>query len=148
MRVRNLVEGKWNFERTRRSKRPPWGIRGGTPGESGGNLLKLPDEKAFKWITGAGIPVPPNAQAIVRTGGGGGWGNPLERPAALVADDVAEGLISRQAARDLYGVVLRANLSLDDGATGRLRDRLRSARKARAPKSKQPKKRSRPSRGK
>jgi len=131
MKVRNLVEGKWNFERTRRSKCPPWGIAGGTAGEPGGNLLKLPGEKAFKWITGANIPVPLNSQAIVRTGGGGGWGDPLERDAALVAADAAEGLISRRAARELYGVVLRGSMSFDESATQRLRDRLRSRRKAR-----------------
>jgi N-methylhydantoinase B len=131
MKVRNLVEGKWNFERTRRSKCPPWGIAGGTAGESGGNLLKLPGEKAFKWITGANIPVPLNSLAIVRTGGGGGWGDPLERDAALVAADAAEGLISRRAAHELYGVVLRSSMSLDESATRRLRDRLRSRRKAR-----------------
>ena len=131
MKVRNLVEGKWNFERTRRSKCPPWGIAGGTAGESGGNLLKLPGEKAFKWITGANIPVPLNSLAIVRTGGGGGWGDPLERDAALVAADAAEGLISRRAAHELYGVVLRGSMSLDESATQRLRDRLRSRRKVR-----------------
>ena len=131
MKVRNLVEGKWNFERTRRSKCPPWGIAGGTAGEPGGNLLKLPGEKAFKWITGANIPVPLNSQAIVRTGGGGGWGDPLERDAALVAADAAEGLISRRAAHELYGVVLRGSMSLDESATQRLRDRLRSRRKGR-----------------
>ena len=131
MKVRNLVEGKWNFERTRRSKCPPWGIAGGAAGEPGGNLLKLPGEKAFKWITGANIPVPLNSLAIVRTGGGGGWGDPLERDAALVAADAAEGLISRRAAHELYGVVLRGSMSLDEGATQRLRDRLRSRRKLR-----------------
>ncbi|MGZ3348649.1 MAG: hydantoinase B/oxoprolinase family protein [Xanthobacteraceae bacterium] len=131
MKVRNLVEGKWNFERTRRSKCPPWGIAGGTAGEPGGNLLKLPGEKAFKWITGANIPVPLNSLAIVRTGGGGGWGDPLERDAALVAADAAEGLISRRAAHELYGVVLRGSMSLDESATQRLRDRLRSRRKVR-----------------
>ncbi len=135
-KVRGLVEGRWNFERTRRSKCPPWGIAGGTPGEPGGNLLKLPGEKAFKWISGANIPVPAQAQAIVRTGGGGGWGNPLDRPAAVVAEDAAEELISRKAARDLYGVVLRGNMSLDETATRRLRERLRSARKARSKRSK------------
>lgn len=131
MKVRNLVEGKWNFERTRRSKCPPWGIAGGTAGEPGGNLLKLPGEKAFKWITGANVPVPLNSLAIVRTGGGGGWGDPLQRDAALVAADAAEGLISRRAAHELYGVVLRGSMSLDESATQRLRDRLRSRRKVR-----------------
>lgn len=147
-KVRGLVEGRWNFERTRRSKCPPWGVAGGTPGEPGGNLLKLPGEKAFKWISGANIPVPPQAQAIVRTGGGGGWGDPLQRPAARVAEDAAEGLISRRAARDLYGVALRANLSLDESATARLRERLRSARKAKpAKRSNKPPNRTGPVKG-
>jgi N-methylhydantoinase B len=137
-RVRNLLEGRWNFERTRRSKCPPWGIAGGTPGSPGGNLLKRAGEKKFEWITGANIPVPPNSEGIVRTGGGGGWGDPLERPAALVAEDAAEGLISCKAARDLYGVVLRGNMSLDQTATRRLRDRLRSARRGKPQKSKKP----------
>ena len=141
MKVRNLVEGKWNFERTRRSKCPPWGIAGGTAGEPGGNLLKLPGEKVFKWITGANIPVPLNSLAIVRTGGGGGWGDPLQRDAALVAADAAEGLISRRAAHELYGVVLRGSMSLDESATQRLRDRLRSRRKVRPAKRTKPQKR-------
>ncbi len=34
MQVKNLVEGKWNFEMPRRGKCPPWGIRGGTPGRA------------------------------------------------------------------------------------------------------------------
>jgi N-methylhydantoinase B len=137
-RVRNLVEGRWNFERTRRSKCPPWGIAGGTPGSPGGNLLKRAGEKKFEWITGANIPVPLNSVGIVRTGGGGGWGDPLERPAALVAEDAAEGLISCEAARELYGVVLRGNMSLDQTATRRLRDRLKSARRGKPQKSKKP----------
>ena len=62
--------------------------------------------------------------------GPGGWGDPLERDPAKVADDVAEGLVSAAAARKDYGVVLRGNMSPDESATKRLRDKLRSARKA------------------
>jgi N-methylhydantoinase B len=79
MRVRNLVEGKWNFEMPRRGKCPPWGIRGGTPGEPGGYLLKMPGERKFTMRGGSHIPVPIGAEAIVRTGGGGGWGKPQDR---------------------------------------------------------------------
>jgi N-methylhydantoinase B len=39
----------------------------------------------------------------VRTPGGGGYGNPRERPRALVADDVRFGYVSSRAARDIYG---------------------------------------------
>jgi N-methylhydantoinase B len=131
MRVRNLVEGKWNFEMPRRSKCPPWGVRGGTPGEPGGYLLKRPGEKRFTMMGGFHIPVAVGAEAIVRTGGGGGWGDPLQRDAAQVAQDVAEGLISAAAARTLYGVTIRGNMSLDEAATARLRKQLKSAPKKR-----------------
>ena len=55
MRVRNLVEGRWNFEQPRRGKCPPWGLWGGTPGEPGGYLLKRPDERGFTMMAGAHI---------------------------------------------------------------------------------------------
>src|SRR5207245_6352087 len=91
-------------------------------------LPKLPGEKAFMFMTGSNISVSRNSKAIVRTGGGGGWGDPLERVAAMVVEDVAEGVMSRQAARKLYGVILRGNMSLGDSETARLLDRLRWTR--------------------
>jgi N-methylhydantoinase B len=130
MRVRNLVEGHWNFEQTRRTKSPPWGLWGGTPGESGGYLLRLPEETEFRKMAGARIPVPVGAAAIVRTGGGGGWGDPCERDPAKVAEDVREELISREKARELYGVVLTDDLKLDHAATNALRTEMQVNRKA------------------
>jgi len=130
MRVRNLVEGHWNFEQTRRTICPPWGLWGGTPGEPGGYLLRLPEETEFRQTGGARLPVPVGAEAIVRTGGGGGWGNPLEREPAQVRHDVHEELISREAAQELYGVVLGADLTLDAAATMQLRKDIQSKREA------------------
>ena len=130
MHVRNLVEGRWNFEQARRRDCPPWGLWGGKPGEAGGYLLRLPGENDFKPMVGAHIPVPLNAEAIVRTGGGGGWGDPIERDSALVRTDVLEELVSREAALEHYGVVLRDDLTLDETATQQRRERLRSGRKA------------------
>ena len=43
---------------------------------------------------------------VHRTAGGGGWGDPLERDPAAVADDVANGKVSIAAARERYGVVV------------------------------------------
>jgi len=129
MHVRNLVEGRWNFEQARRRDCPPWGLWGGKPGEAGGYLLRLPGENDFKPMVGAHIPVPLNAEAIVRTGGGGGWGDPIERDPAVVRSDVLEELVSREAALEHYGVVLRDDLTLDETATQQRRDRLRSGRK-------------------
>ena len=128
MRVRNLVDGRWNFEHAQRLKCPPWGLWGGTAGESGGYLLRLPDENDFKPMAGAHIAVPVDAEAIVRTGGGGGWGDPLDRDPELVRVDVVEELVSLNAAREHYGVVLSNELSVDLPATTSLRDRLRSGR--------------------
>jgi N-methylhydantoinase B len=130
MHVRNLVEGRWNFEQARRRDCPPWGLWGGKPGEAGGYLLRLPGENDFKPMVGAHIPVPATAEAIVRTGGGGGWGDPTERDPAMVRSDVLEELVSREAALEHYGVVLRDDLTLDETATQQRRDRLRSGRKA------------------
>jgi N-methylhydantoinase B len=129
MEVSNLVEGRWNFEQTRRGICPPWGLWGGGDGKPSAYLLRLPGENDFKMMVGAHIPVPLEAHAIVRTGGGGGWGDPLERDASLVRTDVLEELVSPEAAREQYGVVLRDDLTLDEAATQRRRDEIRSARK-------------------
>jgi N-methylhydantoinase B len=123
--VKNLVEGRWNFEQTRRSVCPPWGLWGGGDGDPSAYLLQRPGENDFKMMVGAHIPVPPEASAIVRTGGGGGWGDPFERNPELVRADVSEELVSREAARERYGVVLRDDLTIDEEATRKARSSVR-----------------------
>jgi N-methylhydantoinase B len=53
--------------------------------------------------------------------GGGGWGDPREREPERVRQDVERGYVSRQAARDDYGVALADDLSIDAEETARLR---------------------------
>ena len=101
---------------------------GGGAAEAGGYLLRLPHETEFTAMVGAHIPVPVDAEAIVRTGGGGGWGDPLDRDPAPVRADVAEELVSLAAARAQYGVVLSDRLAVDEAATKVLRAELRSGR--------------------
>ncbi|MGB7035683.1 MAG: hypothetical protein WBD71_09155, partial [Xanthobacteraceae bacterium] len=103
----------------------PWGLRGGTAGETGGYLLRLPDESDFRQLAGARLPVPLGAAAIVRTGGGGGWGDPCDRDPAKVIDDVREEFISRDSARKFYGVVMSDDFELDHAATDVLRGEMR-----------------------
>ena len=117
VRVRNLVEGRWNFEHTKRQKCPPWGLWNGKAGEFGGYLMRLPGEETFTPMRGAHVAVPIGSEAIVRTGGGGGWGDPLERDPKAVQHDVAEEFISEEAALRDYGVVLTAARELDLDAT-------------------------------
>jgi N-methylhydantoinase B len=75
--------------------------------------------------------VPAGTLIRIRTTGGGGWGDPLERDPALVARDVRWGKVSREATAADYGVVLTGpgeDPVVDGEATGRLRDDLRSGR--------------------
>ncbi len=58
--------------------------------------------------------------------GSGGYGDPYERDPALVVRDVVEGKISRERARETYGVVLHAEqLTLDEEETRSLRHAMR-----------------------
>jgi N-methylhydantoinase B len=77
-------------------------------------------------MSGSHKPVSANSEVIVRTGGGGGWGEPLERDPERVRWDVVEEFVSTEAARDLYGVVLKEDLSVDRAATRDLRRKLGS----------------------
>jgi len=128
MRVRNLVEGKWNFELVRRNQCPPWGLWGGEPGEYGMYLVREPGEREFRVAGGAHHAVPVRTEVIVRTGGGGGWGDPLERDPMAVRADVQEEFISARSAREHYGVVLTDELAVDHAATEAARNTIRSTR--------------------
>lgn len=63
-------------------------------------------------------------------GGGGGWGDPLERELARVQSDVLNELVSVEAARELYGVVIDEDGVIDEAATTALRAELSAAREA------------------
>ncbi|MBI2881224.1 MAG: hydantoinase B/oxoprolinase family protein [Candidatus Tectomicrobia bacterium] len=56
--------------------------------------------------------------------GGGGYGDPLERDPEAVRADVAQGLVSPEWAREVYGVVLREGAAVDLEATRRLREEM------------------------
>jgi N-methylhydantoinase B len=66
--------------------------------------------------------------------GGGGYGEPLQRDPELVAEDVANSIVSMKAAREIYGVVVVRNgvrVLLDRKATEKLRNRLGKSRRER-----------------
>jgi len=65
---------------------------------------------------------------MVRSAGGGGYGDPLDRDAERVALDVREGYVSAHAAAELYGLALDETGRVDGAATAALRKRLRGAR--------------------
>jgi N-methylhydantoinase B len=102
----------------------PWGLDSGLEGT--GNQVAL--RQGGHWKTDF-----PNAKVLVaslkkddafliRGGGGGGYGNPLDRAIDEVVEDVRQGYVSIKAAAEHYGVVIDAEtLAVDRAATERLR---------------------------
>jgi N-methylhydantoinase B len=113
---------------------PPWGVEGG---EDGGNqsLFVNPDSDAAVELgmKATGVDLEPGASVLYYSGGGGGYGPPLEREPQLLVDDINEGLMTTGAARERYGVVARlvdeelGRYELDAGATERERAGRRSS---------------------
>ncbi len=109
---------------------PVWGWDGG--GEAVGSGLVYdpggPEEKSHGVMT-AGVEVEPDREIEFWVGGGGGWGDPLTRPAAWVLEDVRDEVVSLEAARETYGVAIAVVdadagvYELDRGETERLRGR-------------------------
>ncbi len=99
----------------------PWGVRGGDPGMRSTKRIARADGTE-EWLPAKcdGVSVKEGDVLYFNTWGGGGWGNPLERDADLVAFDVRRGLVSRDGAKR-YGVVLADDGSVDSGATDKLR---------------------------
>ena len=94
----------------------PGASSGGKPGDTACYLLKTPGENDFAEKNAYRHPVPQDSEVIVRTGGGGGWGDPLERDPDRGALGRDRGLCQprrrarrlrrrarRQGARDRYG---------------------------------------------
>jgi len=59
-----------------------------------------------------------------QTGGGGGWGDPWKRDPQRVVADVIDGYVTPEGAERDYGVVLRADLTLDEAATRSRREQM------------------------
>jgi N-methylhydantoinase B len=119
----------------------PWGLEGGLEATGNQVLLRLngewdKDRANAKVLT---APLKRGDAYVLRSGGGGGFGSPLERPLARVQDDVRQGYVSLNAARDYYGVVLDSDtLAIDFVATEKLRASLAPVHRARVESQKTP----------
>jgi len=65
--------------------------------------------------------IPPGARLVLEMPGGGGYGDPMQRDPERVAWDVANGIVSPEAACEQYGVVVRQDGGIDAAATTALR---------------------------
>jgi N-methylhydantoinase B len=111
-----------------------WGVKGGKAGkpfqvtvDPGG-----PDEHEVDALADA-EPLKAGTVVRIRTTGGGGWGDPLERPVEEVLRDIAWRKVSVAGAREDYGVVVTAYGATDARATEELRASMRAARTGEEP---------------
>jgi N-methylhydantoinase B len=108
----------------------PWGVFGGREAETNTFAIERLDGSVEHFNIGM---VPPTRVdsgdvIVLALGGGGGFGNPLEREVERVFDDVRNEYISIESARADYGVVVHRRRArryeLDELATAELRARL------------------------
>lgn len=109
-----------------------WGLKGGKAGASFSVTIDAggPNEREIDALADA-APVLTGEVIRIRTTGGGGWGDPLERPFAEVARDLQWGKVSFAGALADYGVVASGSKDeplVDEPASLALRAELRSMR--------------------
>jgi len=88
-----------------RGKFAPFGLQGGGEAAMTEVVLRIGGEEYRpEHVTkDENVEMRPGDSVCVSTPGGGGWGDPRERPTALVARDIALGYISLEKAQELYG---------------------------------------------
>src|SRR5262249_4539318 len=112
---------------------PPPGRMGGAPGTTGYTTLNPGTNRERDIGKIDVLEMEPGDALRIGTQGGGGFGDPLERPATAVAEDVANGSAAAATARAAYGVVLDEAGAVDEAATSAARAELRGARGWREP---------------
>jgi N-methylhydantoinase B/oxoprolinase/acetone carboxylase alpha subunit len=129
-RNRFLVDGTYSCEGDRQYD-PPKGIFGGWDGLVA-SCRKNPDTGQEEVLEAkvTGVPFAAGDFIELVEPNAAGYGDPLDRPAEMVREDVLDDFTSLEIAREAYGVVFRdgPKLELDEEATARLRDELRAKR--------------------
>ncbi len=87
----------------KKTKSAPWALDGGLEPEPN-QVIVFPGTDREQRVSTKRIPVHPGDLVRLLTAGGGGYGDPRERDPEAVRRDVAEGYVSAEAARRVYGV--------------------------------------------
>jgi N-methylhydantoinase B len=104
---------------TKKTKTRPWALAGGEDSDPISMVL-FPGTRKEKRVGTYRAKVSAGDQAVYETAGGGGYGPASERDPPLVLEDVLEGYVSLEAARDIYRVVI-VDERVDEEATRELR---------------------------
>jgi N-methylhydantoinase B len=100
---------------------PPYGLFGGAEGEPSALVVDPGTDRERVLHQAAGVSLPAGTVVSHRTAGGGGYGPPFERDPAAVLEDVENGLLTREAAREVYGIALEGDGTLNIAGTAALR---------------------------
>lgn len=109
----------------------PWGIAGGMSAPSSRAWVARRDGREETVASKQIVRLSAGDRLHVWVSGGGGYGDPLDRAASLVAEDVRDGRVSPDAAREDYGVELARDGSVDEVGTSRRRARMGATREPR-----------------
>jgi N-methylhydantoinase B len=106
-------------------------LKGGKSASSGSiSIQRAKSKKVEIYSKVTGLKLSKDDLLFFRTGGGGGFGNPLQRSPERVAEDVKQGFVSLRCAKTQYGVELEGKvLKINESKTKSLRQRLRIASK-------------------
>ena len=88
-----------------RALEPAWGARGGRDG-SVSAVEAIRADGTVESLSMRRADVESGDVVRVRSGSGGGWGDPLRRDPDAVAADVRNGFVTLDGAREIYGVVV------------------------------------------
>ncbi|UCE37047.1 MAG: hydantoinase B/oxoprolinase family protein [Thermoplasmata archaeon] len=86
---------------------PAFGLFGGKEGTLNKIEITYPDGKIYKTTTKDLVEKVPNGAILFQqAGGGGGYGDPFKRPKEKVQEEVKNGIISIEKAKEDYGIVI------------------------------------------
>jgi N-methylhydantoinase B len=107
---------------------PAWGLFGGEPALDSRVVIAPGTPEEVICRREMRVPIRDGVVVSIQTGGGGGWGDPLNRDPARVRNDLQAGYVSQKTAYDSYGVANDPlTLTVDAPATQRRRADLRAA---------------------
>ena len=107
-----------------RSKYPPWGMNGGDGGGPNYFIIYKSGREPFKTRKVAAVELGKGDLIRLKTGCGGAYGNPLDRDPKRVAEDVRDGYLTLETAKEKYGFVLPIDLEPDERRTKTTRKNL------------------------